>query len=51
MIVSPIRPMAWESEPIIEIAPRSCRTSLAAMVEGRMREEAKARSSGIDGFR
>ena len=37
MIVSPIRPMAWESEPIIEIAPRSCRTSSAAMVEGRMR--------------
>ncbi len=51
MIVSPIRPMAWESEPIIEIAPRSCRTSSAAIVEGRMRDSAKARSSGIEEFR
>ena len=51
MIVSPIRPMAWESEPIIEIAPRSCRTSSAAMVDGRIRDSAKARSSGIEEFR
>ena len=32
MIVSPTRPIACESEPIIEIAPRSCRTSSAAIV-------------------
>ncbi len=51
MIVSPIRPMAWESEPIIEIAPRSCRTSSAAMVVGRIRDSAKARSSGIEASR
>ncbi len=51
MITSPIRPIAWESEPIIAIAPRSCRTSSAAMVEGRIRLSAKARSSGTLGFR
>ena len=51
MTTSPIRPIAWESEPIIEIAPRSCRTSSAAMVDGRMRLSANARSSGTDGLR
>ena len=48
---SPTRPMAWESEPIIEIAPRSWRMSSAAMVDGRIRLSAKARSSGMVGFR
>ena len=43
--------MAWESEPIIEIAPMSCSTSSAAIVEGRMRLSANARSSGTDGLR
>jgi hypothetical protein len=51
MITSPIRPMAWESELIIEMAPRSCSTSSAAMVVGRIRLSANARSSGTDGFR
>ena len=51
MIVSPTRPIAWESEPIIEIAPRSCRTSSAAIVVGRIRDSANARSSGTDGLR
>ena len=46
-----MRPIACESEPIIEIAPRSCSTSSAAIVDGRMRLSAKARSSGIDGLR
>ena len=40
------RPIAWESDPIIEIAPRSCRMSSAAIVDGRMRLSANARSSG-----
>jgi hypothetical protein len=31
---SPTRPIAWLSDPIIEIAPRSCSTSSAAIVEG-----------------
>jgi hypothetical protein len=51
MIVSPTRPMAWESDPIIEIAPRSCRTSSAAIVLPRMRDSANARSSGTFGLR
>ena len=51
MMLSPIRPMAWESDPIMEIAPRSCRTSSAAMVVGRMRDSANARSSGTRGLR
>jgi hypothetical protein len=51
MTTSPTRPMACESEPIIEIAPRSCRTSSAAIVDGRMRLSANARSSGTDGLR
>ena len=51
MTTSPIRPMAWESEPIIEMAPMSCSTSSAAIVDGRMRLSANARSSGTDGLR
>ena len=51
MIVSPARPIACESEPIIEIAPRSCSTSSAAIVVARMRLSANARSSGTRGFR
>ncbi len=51
MTTSPIRPMACASELIIEIAPRSCSTSSAAIVVGRMRLSAKARSSGTDRFR
>ena len=51
MMVSPTRPIAWLSEPIIEIAPRSCRTSSAAIVDGRMRDSANARSSGTRGLR
>ena len=47
VIVSPMRPMAWLSLEIIEIAPRSCRTSSAAIVSARMRLSAKATSSGI----
>ena len=38
--------MAWLSLLIIEIAPRSCRMSSAAMVSRRIRLSAKARSSG-----
>ena len=45
---SPTRPMACESELIILIAPVSCRTSSAATVSARIRESAKAMSSGID---
>ncbi len=48
---SPTRPIAWESEPIIEMAPMSWSRSSAAMVEGRIRDSAKARSSGMDGSR
>ena len=51
MITSPIRPIACESELIIEIAPMSCSTSSAAMVVGRIRLSANARSSGTDGLR
>ena len=51
MIVSPTRPMACESEPIIEMAPRSCSMSSAAIVVGLIRDSAKARSSGMDGLR
>src|SRR5256884_242821 len=47
MITSPIRPIACESEDIMLIAPRSCRTSSAAIVSARIRDSAKARSSGI----
>jgi len=36
---------------MIEIAPRSCRRSSAAIVEGRIRLSANARSSGTLGLR
>jgi hypothetical protein len=49
MTTSPIRPIAWLSELTMEIAPRSCSTSSAAMVEGRIRLSANARSSGPTG--
>ena len=48
MITSPIRPIACESDEMIENAPRSCRISSAAMVSLRIRLSAKATSSGID---
>ena len=51
MMTSPIRPMACESDDIMLMAPRSCRMSSAAMVSARMRDSAKARSSGICGSR
>ena len=51
MIISPMRPMAWASEDIIEMAPMSWRRSSAAMVEGRIRESAKAMSAGMSGLR
>ena len=51
MTTSPTRPMAWESDDVIENTPRSCRTSSAAIVSGRMRESAKATSSGMAGLR
>ena len=44
--LSPIRPIACESEEYIEITPRSCSTSSAAIVSARMRLSAKATSSG-----
>ncbi len=43
--------MAWESEDIMLMAPMSWRMSSAAMVWGRMRDSAKATSSGMDGSR
>lgn len=43
-----LRPIACESELIIEIAPVSWRTSSAATVSPRIRDSAKAISSGID---
>ncbi len=51
MITSPTRPIACASLPMIEIAPMSCSTSSAAIVDGRMRLSANARSSGTDGLR
>ncbi|SLE54443.1 Uncharacterised protein [Mycobacteroides abscessus subsp. massiliense] len=48
---SPMRPMAWLSLPIIEIAPISCSRSSAAMVDGRIRLSANARSSGTAALR
>ena len=51
MTTSPMRPIACESEPIIEIAPMSWRMSSAAIVDGRMRLSANARSSAIAGLR
>lgn len=46
-MTSPQRPIACESELIMEMAPRSCSTSSAAMVSARMRLSAKATSSGM----
>ena len=51
MMTSPMRPIAWLSDDIIESAPRSCRMSSAAMVSLRMRLSAKARSSAMAGSR
>jgi len=51
MMTSPSRPIACESDDIIESAPRSCRMSSAAIVSLRMRLSAKARSSAIEGSR
>jgi hypothetical protein len=47
-MTSPIRPIACESDEIIEMAPRSCRTSSAATVSARIRDSAKAISSAMD---
>jgi len=35
MMTSPMRPIAWESEDIMLMAPRSCNTSSAAIVSAR----------------
>ena len=45
-MTSPTRPIACESDDIMLIAPRSCSTSSAAIVSGRIRDSAKATSSG-----
>ena len=45
VMTSPMRPMACESELMMEMAPTSCRMSSAAMVSARMRDSAKAMSS------
>mmetsp|Transcript_16769 Transcript_16769/g.36966 ORF Transcript_16769/g.36966 Transcript_16769/m.36966 type:complete len:207 (-) Transcript_16769:1643-2263(-) len=47
MMTSPTRPMAWESEEMMEMAPMSWRMSSAAMVSPRIRDSAKATSSGM----
>ena len=51
MMTSPTRPIACESDDIIEMAPMSCRMSSAAMVSRRMRDSANATSSAIAGSR
>ena len=51
MMTSPTRPMACESEDIMEKAPISCRISSAAIVSRRMRDSAKAMSSAMAGSR
>jgi glycosyltransferase involved in cell wall biosynthesis len=51
LITSPTRPMAWESEEIMENTPMSWKISSAAMVSRRMRDSAKATSSGMAGSR
>ena len=43
--------MACESDDVIDRAPRSCSTSSAAIVVARIRDSAKARSSGTRGLR
>ncbi len=49
--VSPIRPIACESEEKIEMTPSSCSTVSAAMVSARTRESAKETSSGMSWLR
>ncbi len=51
VMTSPMRPIACASELVIDSAPRSCRTSSAAIVVAPMRDSANARSSGTAGFR
>src|SRR5258707_13932796 len=51
MMTSPTRPIACESEDIIEKAPRSCRISSAAIVSFLMRDSAKATSSATPASR
>ena len=51
VITSPTRPMAWESEAIMLNPPKSWKISSAAMVSLRIRESAKATSSGIPASR
>mmetsp|Transcript_113988 Transcript_113988/g.309691 ORF Transcript_113988/g.309691 Transcript_113988/m.309691 type:complete len:319 (-) Transcript_113988:97-1053(-) len=46
-MTSPMRPMACESEEMMEMAPRSWSMSSAAMVSPRIRDSAKATSSGM----
>ena len=47
VMTSPTRPIACESELIIEKAPMSCRMSSAAMVSLRIRLSANAMSSAM----
>ena len=47
VMTSPTRPIAWLSLDIIENAPKSCNRSSAAIVSARMRDSAKATSSGM----
>ena len=42
-----MRPMAWLSDEMIDIAPRSCKMSSATMVSPRILDSAKATSSGM----
>src|SRR5918996_6087844 len=49
--VSPIRPIACESDEYMLSTPRSWRTSSAAWVSARMRDCANATSSGLLGLR
>ena len=51
VITSPIRPIACASDEVTDRAPMSWRMSSAAIVEARMRDSAKARSSGTAGLR
>mmetsp|Transcript_9643 Transcript_9643/g.23804 ORF Transcript_9643/g.23804 Transcript_9643/m.23804 type:complete len:223 (-) Transcript_9643:2446-3114(-) len=48
VMTSPTRPIACESDDMMEIAPMSCRMSSAAIVSARMRLSANATSSGMD---
>ena len=51
VMTSPMRPIACESDEVIAKTPMSCSTSSAAIVSLRIRESAKATSSGMDGSR